>query len=43
MKFGLKVIIYLGYAITRESIEPDPKKVQRIMGIAQPTTTTEAR
>ena len=41
--FGLKKIPYLGYAITREGIKPDPKKVQEIMDIVRPSTTTEAR
>ena len=31
--FGLKDIPYLGYAITRESIKPEPKKVQGIMDL----------
>ena len=41
--FGLKGIPYLGYVITREGIKPDPKKVQWIMDIGRPSTTTEAR
>ena len=41
--FGLKEIPYLGYVITREGIKPDPKKLQGIMGLGIPTTTTEAR
>ena len=41
--FGLKYIPYLGYVITREGIKPNPKKVQGIMDIGRPTTTTEAR
>ena len=41
--FGLKYIPYLGYVITREGIKPDPKKVQGIMDIGQPVTTTEAQ
>ena len=41
--FGLKVIPYLGYFITREDIKPDPKKVQGITDIGRPATTTEAR
>jgi hypothetical protein len=34
---------YLGYIITKEGIKPDPKKVQGIMDMARPTTTTEIR
>ena len=41
--FCLKDIRYLGYVITREVIKPDPKKVQGIMDIGRPATTTEAR
>ena len=41
--FWLKEIIYLGYVITREGIKPEPKKVQGIMDIGRPATTTEAR
>ena len=41
--FGLKEIPYLGYLITREGIIPDPKKLQAIMDIRRPTTTTEER
>ena len=38
--FGLKEITYLGYVTTREGIKPDPKKVQGIMDIRRPATTT---
>ena len=41
--FGLKEIPYLGYVITREGIKPDPKKIQGIMDLARPKTTTECR
>ena len=41
--FGLKEIHYLGHVITREDIKPDQKKVQGIMDIGIPATTTEAR
>ena len=41
--FGLKDIPYLGYVITREGIKPDTKKVQGIIDIGRPTTTTEAQ
>ena len=40
---GLKEIPYLGCVITREGIKPDPKKLQGIMDIGQPSTTNEAR
>ena len=40
---GLKDIPYLGYVITREGIEPEPKKVQRIMDLGRTYTTTEER
>ena len=40
--FGLKEITYLGYVITREGIKPEPKKVQGIMYLGRPLTTTEA-
>ena len=38
--FGSKDIPYLGYVITREGIKPDPKKVQGIMDLGGPATTT---
>ena len=41
--FGLKDIPYLGYVITREGIKPGLKKVQGIMYIVLPYTTTEVR
>ena len=41
--FGLNDIIYLGCIITGEDIKPDPKKVQGIMDIGRPNTTTEAQ
>ena len=41
--FGLKGITYLGYAITREGINPEPKKVQGIMDLGRTYTNTEAR
>ena len=41
--FGLKDIPYLGYVITRKGIKPDPKKLQGIVDIGIPSTTTEAR
>ena len=41
--FRLKEIPYLGYVITREGIKPNPRKVQGIMDIGRPATTTEAR
>ena len=40
--FRLKDIPYLGYVITWDVIKPDPKKVQGIMDLGRPTTTTEA-
>jgi hypothetical protein len=33
----------LGYIISREGIKPDPKKIQGIMDMQKPRTTTEAR
>ena len=41
--FGLKDITYLGYVITREGIKSNLKKVQGIMDIGRPTTTTKPR
>jgi Reverse transcriptase (RNA-dependent DNA polymerase). len=41
--FGLSEIPYLGYIISREGIKPDPAKIQGIMDINRPRTTTEAR
>ena len=40
---GLKKIPYLGCVITQEGIKSDTKKVQGIMDLGQPTTTTESR
>ena len=42
-RFGLKYVPYLGYVITRDGIKPDPKKLQRILDLFRPITTTEAR
>ena len=39
--FGLKEIPYLCYVITMEIIKPDPNKVQEIMDLRKPATTTE--
>ena len=41
--FGLNEILHLGYIITKEGIKPDPKKVQGIMALGRPATTTELR
>ena len=41
--FGLKEIPYMGYVITREGIKTDPKKMQGIMDLGRPATSTEAR
>jgi len=41
--FGISEVNYLGYVINREGIKPDPKKIQGIMDIERPTTTTEIR
>ena len=41
--FGLKFILYLGYVITSEGIKPDPKKLQGIVDLGWPATTTEAQ
>ena len=40
---GLRDIAYLGCVITRRGIKTEPKIVQGIMDIGQPTTTTETR
>jgi hypothetical protein len=39
--FGLKEIPYLGYIITREGVMPDPKKIQGIVDLERPKTTTD--
>ena len=39
--FELNGIPYIGYKIYWEGIKPDPKKVQGIMDLCQPTFTTE--
>ena len=41
--FGLKEIPYLGYVVTREGIQPNPKKVKGIMYLRRPTTKKEVR
>ena len=41
--FELNEIPYLGYVITREGINHDPKKVQGIMDLGRISTTTQAR
>jgi hypothetical protein len=41
--FGLKEIPYLGYIITRQGVKPDPKKIQGIMDIKRPQTTTDIK
>ena len=40
--FWLNEIPYLGYVITSEGIKPDLKKVQWVMYLDQPSTTTES-
>ena len=40
--FGLKDIPYLDYVTTREVIKSNPKIVQGIMDLGQPSNTTEA-
>ena len=42
-RFWFKYVPYLGYIITREGIKTEPKKVQGIMDIGRPATTTEAQ
>ena len=41
--FGLKDITYLSFVITREGVEPDPKKVHGIIDLGRPTTTIKVR
>ena len=42
--FGLKEIPYLGYIIiTHEGVKPDPKKIQGIVDLQRPKTTTEVK
>jgi hypothetical protein len=41
--FGLSEIPYLGYIILCEGVKPDPAKIQGIMEMNRPRTTTEAR
>ena len=41
--FLLNLIPHLDYVITREGIKPYPNKVQGIMDIVRPSTTTEAK
>ena len=41
--FGINEIEYLGYVVTTEGIKPDPKKIQAIMDLGRPRTTTEVR
>ena len=41
--FGLKEIPYLGCVLTRESIKPEPKKVQGIMYLGRTSKTTRVR
>ena len=41
--FVLEEIPYLGYVITREGIKYDPEKLQGIMDLGRPITTTEAQ
>jgi Reverse transcriptase (RNA-dependent DNA polymerase). len=41
--FGLSEFLYLGYIISHEGIKPDPKKIQGIVDLKRPQTTTEAR
>ena len=41
--FGREELEYLGYWITREGIQPIPKKVEAINNLAPPKTTHELR
>ena len=40
--FWFKDIPYLEYGITREDRKPEPNKIQGIMDLGKPSTTTEA-
>ena len=42
-RFGISEVEYLGYLITEEGIKPDPKKVQGIVDMVRPTTSTKIR
>ena len=41
--FGRTELEYLGYWITRDGIQPLPKKVQAILNIKSPTTRKQLR
>ena len=41
--FGINEVEYLGYIITKEGVKPDPKKIQGIMDMTCPTTSTKVR
>ena len=41
--FEIDRIEYLGYIISKEGIQPQPKKVQAILDVERPTTTTQLR
>ena len=41
--FGLNDITNLCYVITRKGIKPDPNKLQNMLYLGRPDTTTEAR
>ena len=43
MHFWVKIDSLPRQCITREGIKPDPEKVQDIVDIGQPSTTTEAK
>jgi hypothetical protein len=41
--FGESKIAYLGYEITRDGIQPQPKKVEAILKLSSPKTKRELR
>jgi hypothetical protein len=41
--FGESIIDYLGYEITRDGIQPQPKKVEAILKLSQPKTKRQIR
>jgi len=42
-QFGLTEIVYLGHLINEHGIKPDPKKVEAIINVKEPTNVTEVR
>jgi hypothetical protein len=42
-RFGINEIDYLGYIVTPNGVQPNPKKIKAIQSLERPKTVTEVR